>query len=130
MSEATTPSDDNTVTWWELQVTDLEEAKRFYGSVFGWSFQSFGDGFEMAAAPDGTPLGGLDSATGKGESPAGRGARIYVKVSDLEQTLKAVASNGGAVEQSRTLISPEYGWWALFSDPSGLKIGLTTANPA
>jgi uncharacterized protein len=123
-------SQNNTVTWWELQVSDLAEAQAFYGAVFGWSFQAFGPGFVAAAAPDGTPLGGLDSETGKGQEPAGRGARIYVSVEDLEQTLKAVEASGGTVEKTRTLISEEFGWWALFSDPSGLKIGLTSSNPA
>jgi uncharacterized protein len=131
MSEATTPTPTpNTVNWWELQVTDLDEAKRFYGAVFGWSFQSFGEGYEMITTPDGTPIGGLDNQTGKGEQPTGRGSRIYVAVTALEQTLDAVAANGGTVEQKRTLIAEDYGWWALFTDPSGLKIGLTTSNPA
>jgi uncharacterized protein len=123
-------SRNNTVTWWELQVSDLEQAQSFYGAVFGWSFQAFGDGFVMAAAPDGTPVGGLDGDTGKGQDPAGRGARIYVQVEDLEQTLKTAEANGGTVERVRTLISEEYGWWALISDPSGLKVGLASSNPA
>ena len=121
---------DNTVTWWELQVTDLEQAKTFYGSVFGWAFQPFGDGYAMVTAPDGTPLGGLDSDTGKGEQPAGRTSRIYVQVADLEQTLKAVESAGGSIVADRQLISEEFGWWAMFADPSGLKLGLVTSNPA
>lgn len=120
----------NTVTWWELQVPDLEQAKKFYGAVFGWSYQTFGDGFEVICTPDGTMIGGLDGGTAKGESPAGRGARVYVLVDDMEDTLSRVAPNGGEVQQSRTLIAPEYGWFALLTDPSGLTIGMTTTNEA
>ena len=127
MSEAPAQT-PNTVTWWELQVDDLETAKRFYGTVFGWVFQPFGEGFEMASLPDGTPVGGLDSADGKGEQPAGRGVRVYVQVDDLEQTLDAITTNGGSVLEKRTLISEEYGWYALFADPSGLRIGLVSSN--
>jgi uncharacterized protein len=118
----------NTVNWWELQVTDLEEAKKFYGAVFGWTFQSFGEGFEVICTPDGTMIGGLDSATGKSESPAGRGTRVYVMVEDLEDTLSRVEPAGGKVQQSRTMIAPEYGWFGLLTDPSGLTVGLTTSN--
>lgn len=119
---------DNTVTWWELQVNDVQQAEEFYGSVFGWSFQPFGDGYAMVTAPDGTPLGGLDADTGKGEQPAGRGSRVYVQVADLEQTLKTVEASGGTVVATRTLVSEDYGWWAMFTDPSGLRIGLVTSN--
>lgn len=119
---------DNTVTWWELQVTDLEQAKEFYGSVFGWAFQPFGDGYAMVTAPDGTPLGGLDADTNKGKEPAGRVSRVYVQVADLEQTLKSIETSGGTVVAGRTLISEEFGWWAMFADPSGLTVGLVTSN--
>ena len=121
---------DNTVTWWELQVTDLAQAQEFYGSVFGWSFQPSGDGYAMVTAPDGTPLGGLDSDTNKGKEPAGRVSRVYVQVAELEQTLKTIEANGGTIVANRTLISEEFGWWAMFADPSGLTVGLVTSNPA
>jgi predicted enzyme related to lactoylglutathione lyase len=130
-AEGAAPAQQNdTVTWWELQVSDLEPARAFYGAVFGWTFQPFGDDFLMASAPDGTPLGGLDGGTGKGESPAGRGVRVYVQVEDLEATLAKVTAAGGAVTTPRTVITEEYGWFATFTDPSGLTLGLVSSNPA
>src|SRR3954469_10431094 len=35
----------NTVTWWEMPVADLAQAQRFYGTVFGWTFVPFGEGY-------------------------------------------------------------------------------------
>ena len=134
MTEAATAQapaqQNNTVTWWELQVPDLEQAKAFYAEVFGWTFQPFGDDFVMACTPDGIPIGGLDSGTGQGESPAGRGVRVYVQVADLEATTAKVTAVGGAVTTPRTLIADEYGWFATITDPSGLTLGLVTSNPA
>jgi predicted enzyme related to lactoylglutathione lyase len=121
---------DNTVTWWELQISgDLEAAKKFYGAVFGWTFEPMGDDFEMAIGAGGMPMGGLDSGTRKDEAPAGRGVRVYVQVADLEDTLAKVTASGGAVTTPRTLITEEYGWFATFTDPSGLTLGLATSNP-
>jgi uncharacterized protein len=128
--QAPAAQQNNTVTWWELQVPDLEQGKAFYGAVFGWTFQPFGDDFELASGADGAPIGGLDGRTGKGESPAGRGVRVYVQVEDLEATLAKVTAAGGAVTTPRTLITEEYGWFAYFTDPSGLTLGLATSNPA
>lgn len=121
---------NGTVTWWELQVTDLEKAQAFYGATFGWSFQSLWENFVMVTGPDGAPIGGLDSGTGQGEPPAGRGVRIYVQVADLEATLEKVTGAGGTVTTPRTLITEENGWYATFTDPSGLTLGLLTTAAA
>lgn len=122
---------NNTITWWELQISgELEAAKAFYAAAFGWTFQPMGDDFVMAVGADGMPMGGLDSGTHKGESPAGRGVRVYVQVDDLEATLARITAAGGAVTTPRTLITEEFGWFATFTDPSGLTLGLATSNPA
>ena len=47
---ATSDPRDNTVTWWDIQVTDLEAAKTFYGTVFGWTYTEFGEGFVICHA--------------------------------------------------------------------------------
>ena len=129
-TEVQVPPKPGTLSWWELQVPDPEQAKRFYGAVLGWTFQSFGDGYDVINTSDGTMIGGLDSQTAKGESPAGRGVRVYVQVEDLEAALDRVTANGGEIRNPRQLISEEYGWSANFADPSGLTIGLMTTNPA
>jgi predicted enzyme related to lactoylglutathione lyase len=116
-----------TVGWWELQVSDLTTAKEFYSAVFGWTFDAFGDGFAIIKGADGTMLGGIDQREG---DPAGRAVRVYITVEDLESTLDAIRRAGGSVAQERTVIGEDYGWWALFADPSGLPLALHTNNAA
>jgi uncharacterized protein len=116
----------NTVTWWEIPVQDLEQAKTFYTAVFGWSYAPFGEGYVGILAGE-AMIGGLSTA----ESEAvGDGVRIYVQVDDLEAVLATVEASGGSVKTPRTEIGGDMGWWANFTDPDGRIIGLATNNAA
>lgn len=115
------------VSWFDVQVSDLEAAKSFYGAVFGWTFTPFGETFVTITASDGNMIGGLDQVAGE---PAGRAVRIYLGTDELEGVLSRVEKAGGFVEKARTLITEEFGWSATFVDPSGIKIGLWTGKPA
>jgi predicted enzyme related to lactoylglutathione lyase len=118
----------NPVMWWEIQVDDVEKARAFYGEVFGWSFEMpMGPTYAIAIA-DGEMVGGLDGNKSGGASD-GRTTRIYVAVADMEAVLAKVQSNGGNVVQTRTLITEEFGWYAIVTDPSGVTVGLSTPNP-
>jgi uncharacterized protein len=124
----TTPTPPNPVIWWEIQVPDLDKAQEFYRAVFGWTYEPFGEDFVIAKTSDGAMVGGL---VGAGDaSPAGRHVRVYFAVQDMEATLRTVEENGGEVVDGRTLISEEYGWSATFADPTGIKLGLVTDQPA
>lgn len=112
-----------TVTWWEIPVTDLDEAARFYPAVFGWTVAPFGDGFLLVHQGE-RMIGGLFASP----EPAAEGVRIYVNVADLEAVLAAAVTAGGSVVRERTLISPEMGWWAELADPSGRRIGLCSGQ--
>jgi predicted enzyme related to lactoylglutathione lyase len=124
-----TTSTDNTVTWWEIPVTDITAGKAFYQTVFGWDFQDFGDPEAYAGiVAGGVLVGGLFRAeAGAPKDPA---IRIYVNVSDLEATLAAAEAAGGTVRVRRTEVGGDMGWWAEISDPDGRWLGLCTDRPA
>lgn len=115
------------LSWWEIQVPDLEQAKAFYGEVFGWSFEPYGDDFVIIKS-DGEMIGGLD-VPAEPREPAGRHVLIYFDVDDLEETVSAVERAGGTVVRPRGEIGNDWGWYAIIADPSGLKLGLTTSRP-
>lgn len=120
---------DNTldrVTWWELPAPDLEQAKAFYAAVFGWTYQPFGE-HAMIHTSDGAMVGALD---GSATRPPGRGVSVFLNVADLEDVLAKVVAGGGAVVHERTEIGQDLGWWAAFTDPTGLWVGLCTDKPA
>ncbi len=114
------------IAWYEIHVPDLDVAQRFYGAVFGWSFQPFRDGYAVASE-GGRPICGLSADQG---SPAGRSVRVYLATDELESVLDRVRTAGGEVTQERTLVNEEFGWFALFTDPSGLSLGVMTSKPA
>ncbi|MBU4215552.1 MAG: VOC family protein [Actinobacteria bacterium] len=119
-----TPDTLDTFTWTEIGVGDLDRAATFYGSVFGWQIEPFGDDYRIATCR-GQQVAGLY----RWQVPLPDGVRVYVSVADLEAALTRVERAGGTVEHGRTVIAPEMGWWADFRDVDGTLIGMTTANP-
>src|SRR5687768_11548666 len=115
-----------TITWWEIQASDLAQAKAFYGGLFGWTFQPWKDNYEIAAMGD-ELVCGMTQVEGEA---AGRYIHVVFSADQYGQTLEAmldrVSALGGKVRIGRTLISPEMGWYATVSDPSGLSFDLHT----
>jgi predicted enzyme related to lactoylglutathione lyase len=118
----------NTVTWWELPVSDIAAGQQFYSAVFGWTYTSFGDDDAYTGImSDGDLIGGLYRADGLVRDPSA--VRTYINVADLEATFAAAQAAGGAVRTPRTEIGGDMGWWAEIDDPDGRWIGLCTGNP-
>lgn len=118
----------NTVTWWELPVSDVGAGKAFFTTVFGWTYVSFGDDENYVGVSTGTALvGGLYRAESIG---AGDPVRVYVNVADLEGTLSAAEAAGGRVLTARTEVGGDMGWWAEIADPDGRRLGLCTGREA
>lgn len=120
------------VSWWEIQVDDLEPAKKFYGEVFGWTFRTYEamDGYELAHVGD-TMVGALHRVDG---AVSGRHIHVVFDADaradhTLEDLLASVASAGGVVVKERTLIAEGMGWFATVTDPSGLTFDLSTNRP-
>ena len=119
---------DGEITWWELDVPDVQGAQQFYGAITPWSFETM-QGFESyVIVKNGDRQIGAIQASDAGE-PAGRRVMLYVEVSDLEDTLRRAAAAGGTVEQERQEV-PGNQWFGLVRDPFGLRIGFLTSNPA
>lgn len=103
----------------EWSVTDLKKAQAFYGGLFGWKFQGWGEEYVLFEAPG--IGGGLMKAKNVqlGESP-----RVYIEVDEIESYLKKVTQLGGKVAVPKTQIDPKIGWFAHLTDPDGNTVGL------
>lgn len=116
-----------TIDYVEISVTDMEAARHFYGTAFGWSFISYGDqysGIRTAAEGEGDEAGGLLLA----ETITRGGPLVLLYSDDLDETLEKVAAAGG------TIVAGPYdfpgGRRFQFHDPSGNELGVWSAPEA
>ena len=119
------------VVHFEIPADDVERAKAFYGSVFGWDLQTMPVGEGEYTTVTTTPIddtmrptepgainGGLMRRSDRTPSPV-----ITIGVDDIDLSLKEVESAGGSTVTPKTPI-PEMGAFAYFKDPEGNVMGL------
>ena len=53
---------------------------------------------------------------------------IYLKVTDIAETLRQVCANGGTVEREKFAIGGGFGFSAHFRDPNGNRLGLFSSR--
>ncbi len=110
----------------ELPANDPEAAAGFYSSLFGWKTESSatGGGAYWHFRPDDQPGGGFNPVGTEGMMQVEPGdIFIYISTDDIEATLAKAESLGGKILMKKQEI-PGMGWWALFADPTGNKIGV------
>ncbi|MFB6674729.1 VOC family protein [Streptomyces sp. NPDC056390] len=113
--------------WADAALPDVESGKRFYGDLFGWTFdegagaeygyytQAYSHGRNVAAlAPD-----------RDGRTPTGW--TVYFKARDAETVASAVRDCGGHLLVEPLSIGP-FGTMALAADPEGTVFGLWQAG--
>ncbi len=105
----------------DLSCDDPEAAKKFYKSIFDWSFQDFpGFGGWSGLDVGGGVGGGLGKKQDAGEPTAWT---AYVQVDDVKKTV-ARAQKAGATILMPFMEVPGMGYLAVFRDPQGAQIGL------
>jgi hypothetical protein len=120
------------VVHFEIPADDLDRAKGFYGSVFGWQLQSMPmDGGEYTIVMT-TPVnpetqmplepgainGGMMKRDERTPAPV-----ITIDVEGIDDALKQIEAEGGSTVTPRTPI-PGMGAFAYFKDPEGNVLGL------
>ena len=104
----------NQPTFIEIPSADLAAAKRFYGTLFGWSLTDFGPTYSctMTGEVDVGLQGDLIEATA---TPL-----PVIQVADLEATLAAVQKAGGTI--ARPIFAFPGGRRFHFRDPNGNEL--------
>ncbi|MBU0696522.1 MAG: VOC family protein [Bacteroidetes bacterium] len=115
----------NYVSWFEIPAIDFQQAVNFYNHIFGISMeQNITDINAMAFFPATTGIGG-GIVAGQGYVPSDCGPLIYLNGgSDLNNALSKVEEAGGRIIMSKTLISEDMGYFAIFIDSQGNKLAL------
>ncbi|MFG1927850.1 VOC family protein [Cryptosporangium sp. NPDC048952] len=106
----------------ELGVTDLEQAKRFYGEAFGWRFNDYGPQYAGIQGAGGE-VGGLRLDD---KAPTGGGPLVLLFSDDLDASVEAVRRAGGTVAVEP--YSFPGGRRFHFADPSGNELGVWAAS--
>lgn len=118
-------NEPGSLTWEDGMVTDLEAAKSFYGSVFGFRFDPVpGDGDYSTFSLGGDPLGGL-GAVDADDAP---GWRPYFAVADADIAVATAQGRGASV-----LLPPvdtPYGRISRLVDPFGAELTLMGTGAA
>lgn len=120
------PSHANPVNWFEIPVTDMARAKKFYESSLGIEITESEMGpfqmgwFPMEMEKQGAP-GTL--VLGDGYKPSHDGSLVYLHVDAIDPTLELINGNGGKTLVPRTAIG-EHGFFAHFEDSEGNRVAL------
>jgi uncharacterized protein len=110
--------------WVDVQLSDLEAGKRFYGGLFGWTFRA-GDGMPFADAfSDGKLVGAL-AAKQDGRMPTTWG--VYFATDDITATVARIRQAGGQVITD-PVRADQAGVLAQAADPGGAVFGLWQAG--
>ncbi|MCZ6572727.1 MAG: VOC family protein [Planctomycetota bacterium] len=118
-------------TWCHIEIpaADPAAAKKFYGEVFGWSFQDIP---EMDYTLYTTREGGIGGGIMKKSDKVPQQMVSYIWVDDIGGTCQRIENNGGKIVQPEMAVG-EVGWTAWVTDPDGnlfaLWKGSTAAQP-
>jgi uncharacterized protein len=111
----------------EIPVDDADRAEKFYGSVFGWTFDRYPGApsyYGMATTGDANP--GINGALF--QRSEGSGVTLTMSVDSIEDAEAKITAGGGTVVQSKAAI-PNMGWFATYKDTEGNTFGLFTNDP-
>jgi uncharacterized protein len=120
----------NPVYHFEIPVTDMDRAVRFYQSVFGYELsRQTVDGYEMAFFPRAEGMAGASGALARGDVyvPSTSGAIIYFDVPDIDPVLERAVAQGATILYPKKHIGAA-GYVAEITDSEGNRIALTAVS--
>ena len=114
-------SAENRIDYVEIPVTDLKRTREFFSSLFGWSFQEWGD--DYMSFNDGRLDGGFRRST---EPAPTTGVLLVFYSEDLERDVDRVKDLGATISQD--IFSFPGGRRFHFVDPVGTEYAIWSAN--
>jgi predicted enzyme related to lactoylglutathione lyase len=118
-----------TFSWAELATTDAASAKKFYGGLFGWTYDDMPAGPDMIYSM--TKLGKEHASAlyKMGESTKGIPPHweSYITVEDVDATTKTAVANGAKLLKEPFDVM-DVGRMAVVADPTGAVFCLWTAK--
>lgn len=123
--ETPRPAIPGKFVWFDLLATDSAAAEKFYGGLFGWTFeaQKGRENPYKAVRLAGVPVGGIvDVSARKAEVPASTWLS-YVSVPDVDKATAEFRRRNGKVLRGPAEVG-SYGRASVVVDPQGALLGL------
>lgn len=118
------------ISIFEIPATDISRAVNFYQAILGINIEKMEmPGMEMGIFPYEEQM--VTGVIMKGEDykPSADGVTIYLNGGDdLQPILDKVEKNGGKIIMPKTAHADESGFFALFLDTEGNRLGLHSLN--
>jgi uncharacterized protein len=120
----------NLISIVEIPVMDFSKAVTFYQAILNVVIEEVDMGeVHMGVLPSNGETVNVALVKGAEYKPTTSGTIIYLNAGDdLQPMLDKVKQNGGKIIIPKTEISPEMGFFALFTDTEGNKLGLHSAK--
>jgi predicted enzyme related to lactoylglutathione lyase len=120
----------NLISIVEIPVADFPRAVKFYKNILGLPIEEMKMGdVVMGILPNEEGTLNVVLAKGNDYKPNPDGAILYLNAgNDLQPMLDKVKQHGGQILVPKTEISPEMGFFALFIDTEGNRMGLHSAK--
>ena len=110
------------VVHFEIPADDVDRAREFYSSVFGWETDAtpgFPDYYTFDTSDGQQIQGGAIQARQPGiQAPVN-----YISVESVEQSVDRIRRLDGEILMDKSPV-PGMGWLAIFRDPEGNMLGL------
>lgn len=120
----------NLINWFEIPATNFERAISFYKSILNIEINEteiFGTKMGFFPSDEESVSGAV--VCGEDYKPSMDGVVVYLNGGDdLQNILDKVEPNNGKIIVPKTLISPEFGYFAMFIDTEGNKMALHSMN--
>lgn len=116
----------------EIHVDNMDRAKKFYGEVFGWTFEDWSDyagmpyfgavtGDEQTMGINGALMQRLGAAPQQGQALNGYSCTMAVE--DYDSTEAKIFALGGSVARKKHAL-PGMAWQGYYIDPEGNIFGI------
>jgi predicted enzyme related to lactoylglutathione lyase len=108
----------------EIPADDTGASKEFWGSLFGWQFESFPGPSEYHIAR----ISEQQGVAITNMQPGKKGTRSYFDVDDIRAGAARVKELGGEADEPMPV--PNMGWFVTCRDLHGNEFGLWQTDPA
>ncbi|MEL7268079.1 MAG: VOC family protein [Bacteroidota bacterium] len=112
----------NNLSHFAIYTSDINRAKAFYANLFGWDFNSYGQGdfMQIKDGPDkeGKLIGALQSRAYSPIEDKILGFECSISVLNIDDTITKIEANNGKIVMPKTEI-PYVGWLVKFLDTEG-----------